>query len=78
MLAQRFVAICDGPQCSKRTRVWVVFKMAPAVRGLQHPISLAPLKVILPSGWSWAWVSDKSATQVFCKRHTRARSRASK
>ena len=78
MLAQRFVAICDAAGCSKRTRALVIFRMAPALKGLQHPISLTPMKVILPDGWSWAWVSDKLATQVFCKRHTRARARASR
>lgn len=76
MLAQRFIALCDVSGCRKRTRALVVFRMAPALRGLQHPIALAPLKVILPAGWSWGWVPDKSATLVFCKRHTRARARA--
>lgn len=69
MLAQRLVALCDEPGCKAKTRAIVLFKMKPALQGLQHPIALVPTKVILPDGWSWGWVSEKSATQIFCKRH---------
>jgi hypothetical protein len=71
MLAQRFIALCDVPGCRARTRALVLFRMKPALHGMQHPIALAPVKVVLPEGWSWGWVSEKSATQIFCKRHRR-------
>jgi hypothetical protein len=73
VLAQRFVALCDAPGCKERTRAVVLFRMKPALHGIQHPITMTPTKVILPDGWSWGWVSEKSATHIFCKRHTRAR-----
>lgn len=71
MLAQRFIALCDEPGCRARTRAILIFRMQPAVCGLQHPIALTPIRVVLSKGWSWCWVSEKSATQIFCKRHRR-------
>jgi len=73
MLAQRFIAQCDEPGCTARTRAVVAFRMRPALHAMQHPISLTPTKVVLPDGWSWGWVAEKSETRIFCKRHTRAR-----
>lgn len=71
MLAQRFVALCDAPGCKAKTRALVLFRMKPALHGIQHPITLTPMKVVLGDGWSWGWVPEKSATQIFCMRHRR-------
>jgi hypothetical protein len=71
MLAQKFIALCDEPGCRARTRAIVLLRMQPALRGMQHPIALTPVKVVLPEGWSWGWSSEKSATQIFCRRHRR-------
>ena len=71
VLAQRFVALCDAAGCKARTRAVVIFKLRPALMGLQHPIAMTPIRLVLPRGWRWGWVADRKATQIFCRRHRR-------
>lgn len=69
MLAQRFIAICDG-KCNAKTRCTVLLEAAQAVRGVLEPITLRPTKIVFDEkGWSFGWNQDRGVTEIHCPKH---------